>query len=84
MTFSGSLSRPKFSLCRAFIFCTLGLAASVQIGVQHFQPKTCLDLNLKAYVLCGAIYLAGALIYIAKYPESTQKGPRFDILGASH
>lgn len=35
-TFSPALARPKFNYLRAFMFCGLGLAASVVIAIQHY------------------------------------------------
>ena len=69
VTFSPSLSKPKYSLLRALMFIGLGFAAGIQIVIQSFQPSTCLDLNISAYVLGGSIYIIGAMIYVVRYPE---------------
>ena len=83
VTFSPRLGRPKFDALRAAMFIILGLAAGLQLAVMHFYPESCLDLRLASYAVGGLVYIAGAIIYVVRYPECTRPG-RFDLCGASH
>ncbi|KAL4400049.1 intracellular zinc ion homeostasis protein [Malassezia pachydermatis] len=78
---------PKYKALRAFLFVVLGLSGILPLlhGLYvakswHFVADV---LGAKYVMYSGAVYIIGAMIYVAHFPEA--KFPRtFDYIGASH
>ena len=78
---------PKYKPLRAGIFIALGLSAVLPVvhglwiaGDWHFVSQV---LGARHIMYSGAVYIAGALIYVAHIPERWSPYT-FDIIGASH
>lgn len=76
--------RPKYRPVRGGMFIFAGLssiAIFVALGVDPNASKMTVDYLV--YAIGGAVYVAGALIYIMRMPERCKPGA-FDVCGASH
>ncbi|KAI5455863.1 putative hemolysin-III channel protein Izh2 [Mariannaea sp. PMI_226] len=77
---------PKWRLYRAMIFMGLGLSGLIPIthGVTIYGFKGLEDrMSVTWITIHGAIYIFGAVLYAARWPERSFPGA-FDILGSSH
>ena len=77
---------PALRPFRALMFVAMGLSAVFPVlhalrlyGLQHLRQSIGLDWVL----LQGILYILGAAIYAARYPERTNPG-KYDIWGSSH
>jgi len=79
--------QPKYRRLRGFLFIFIGLFAGVPalhaslskysffVKIKKSDPN--IHMNLIYWALGGAIYIAGALIYVARIPERFAPG-KFD------
>lgn len=80
-------STPKYRPVRAGLFVALGLSGVAPIvhGTMitkgwHFLVEM---LGIKYVMISGAVYIFGAMLYVAHIPERLSPGT-FDLVGASH
>ncbi|RKU47543.1 hypothetical protein DL546_006186 [Coniochaeta pulveracea] len=77
---------PAWRPYRALMFVGLGLSGVVPIlhGLSHYGfHQLDKQMGLRWVMLQGALYIFGAFLYAARFPERTAPG-KFDIWGSSH
>ncbi|RKP03323.1 hypothetical protein CXG81DRAFT_29326 [Caulochytrium protostelioides] len=80
------LATPAYRWLRTGLFSMLGLAGIVPVlhsTLRFGLPFTRHALGFDDLLLMGAMYLTGAVIYAARWPECIWPG-RFDLVGHSH
>jgi len=83
MTMTPMFGTRKFMKMRVIMFIILGLAAACSPAVMRFYPDSTIRVNMLEFTVAAVVYIGGALIYVAKWPEVTAPG-QYDMCGASH
>ena len=74
---------PKYRRLRGFLFIFVGLCAGVPAVQASITNDPNIIINLYNWVVGGAIYIIGALIYVARIPERFAPG-KFDYIVSSY
>jgi adiponectin receptor len=86
VSISPQFRTPKWRPFRAAMFVAMGLSALVPVIHGTFLysiPHLCNTMALPFVVTQGALYIIGAGLYAARFPERMAPG-KFDIWGSSH
>jgi adiponectin receptor len=80
-------TRPEYRWLRGFLFLMLGISTAIPfihlIIIRNSGNGIINDAQILFWVLGGAVYIVGCLIYIFRFPERKFPG-KFDFLGSSH
>eukprot|EP00826_Nyctotherus_ovalis_P013041 TRINITY_DN1348_c0_g1_i5.p1 TRINITY_DN1348_c0_g1~~TRINITY_DN1348_c0_g1_i5.p1 ORF type:complete len:192 (+),score=23.67 TRINITY_DN1348_c0_g1_i5:406-981(+) len=73
----------KYRRMRGFLFIFVGLFAGVPAVHAAIASDPNVIISIGYWAVGGAVYIAGALIYVARIPERLSPGT-FDFIGQSH
>lgn len=86
ITLVPAMNKAKWRPFRGTMFISLGLSAGIPIFyIKYFADQRYVDPNytIVPWVVGGAIYIGGAIFFIARIPERFYP-KTFDLLGSSH
>ena len=84
VSFSKNFNKPEKRRFRGIIFLALGISSGIPLIHLIFFPTTIqgfiVEPSIFYWVLGGASYIFGALLYITRFPEKYVSSGYFDIL----
>jgi len=81
-----SYSTPKYRWARTVVFIALGFGGIIPVTHGLFTAgfkRLSDEMGLVWVLLSGFLYVTGAVVYAARFPERVSPGT-FDVFGASH
>lgn len=77
--------RANLKWLRGLLFVVFGISVALPVFYArlNFQSKYMLDINLIFFIIGGAFYILGAVLYSTRVPERCKPGA-YDICGHSH